>query len=120
MAEILIVDDDYDLVDVLLELLRDEGHTVSSVPNGLAALHVLGRRPPDLMILDMMMPMMAGPEVLDQLRAMRARGRIPCVVVITAMPDLVPTGPDVVHHAVLRKPLNADHLLATIRRLLSP
>jgi two-component system sensor histidine kinase ChiS len=67
---VLVVDDHLDTCELLVRLLQISGYLAVCVESGPEALAFLGRRKPDLMILDMMMPGMSG---LDVLRAVRAR-----------------------------------------------
>ena len=59
-GQILIVDDDEEIRSFLGELLQDEGYTVESAEDGLAALEKLEKVSPDLILLDIMMPRMDG------------------------------------------------------------
>jgi CheY-like chemotaxis protein len=109
-GNILVVDDDQAIRETISEVLRDEGYEVVCAENGLQALSVLhkGKRP-DVVLLDLMMPVMSGWEVLEQLQANTDLCRIP-VVVVSAM-----TAPGVRDH--LAKPIDLDRLLTTVGRL---
>lgn len=65
---ILVVDDDPDLTDLVRELLRGEGHSISVASTGELAEQIARARPPDLVILDVDLPGMKGPEVCRRLR----------------------------------------------------
>jgi len=65
---ILVVDDDPDLTDLVRELLRGEGHGISVAPTGERAEQMARARNPDLIILDVDLPGMKGPEVCRRLR----------------------------------------------------
>lgn len=65
---ILVVDDDPDLTDLVRELLRGEGHSISVAPSGERAEQIARARTPDLIILDVDLPGMKGPEVCRRLR----------------------------------------------------
>ncbi len=65
---ILVVDDDPDLVDLVRELLHGEGHSISVASTGERAEQIARARPPDLIILDVDLPGMKGPEVCRRLR----------------------------------------------------
>lgn len=61
-ARVLVVDDDFDLLDALCEVLSDAGYEVARASNGFEALQILAEQPlPDLILLDLMMPIMDGP-----------------------------------------------------------
>lgn len=66
--QILVVDDDPDLTDLVRELLHGEGYIISVAPSGERAEQMARARPPDLIILDVDLPGMKGPEVCRRLR----------------------------------------------------
>jgi CheY-like chemotaxis protein len=105
-----VVDDDQAIREVIAEVLRDEGYEVVCAENGIQALDALRRdHRPNLVLLDLMMPVMSGWEVLEELQADDQLSRIP-VVVVSAM-----HAPGVREH--LAKPIDLDRLLATVGRL---
>jgi CheY-like chemotaxis protein len=109
-GRVLVVDDDEAIRDVVAEVLRDEGYSVVCAENGAQAMREMqGDHHPDLVLLDLMMPVMSGWEVLEQLQADEELAQIP-VVVVSAM-----TAPGVREH--LAKPIDLDHLLDTVGRL---
>jgi CheY-like chemotaxis protein len=65
MADILIVEDDKDLNNAYKIILENEGHTVVSVFNGVEALKALESFEPQLILLDLLMPVMGGLEFLQ-------------------------------------------------------
>ena len=60
---VLIVDDEFGLAEMLREMLREAGYDVTLAINGQLALEILGERPIDLVLTDMMMPVMDGAEL---------------------------------------------------------
>ena len=80
-GRIMVVDDDRTLADVVGRYLIRDGHRVECVHDGLAALRRMEEEPPDLVVLDLMLPGLGGLEVCRQLRT---RWPIP-VVMLTAM-----------------------------------
>jgi CheY-like chemotaxis protein len=114
---ILIVDDEDGIVDVLASILNDEGYVAEGASNGREALEIMAARPPSLVLLDTMMPVMDGQAVLNAMRADPALAEVP-VIMMTAMaafPALL-GGP--VAEAYLFKPFDLDALLTRIHRLL--
>jgi DNA-binding response OmpR family regulator len=77
---VLVVDDEPSIVDLVKIWLEGAGFDVLTADNGEAALALLDRELPDVVVLDVMMPMTSGIEVL---RAVRARGDLP-VIMLTA------------------------------------
>lgn len=68
-AEILVVDDQHEITDMIAETLHDEGYSVRAAHDGASALAEIERRCPDLLILDVAMPILCGDEVLRRLRS---------------------------------------------------
>ena len=83
MAVILIADDDEIIIDLIRFRLESEGHTVVAATDGEAVLAVLAERVPDLILLDSMMPIISGMEVLRVLKRTPAMQDIP-VIMLTA------------------------------------
>jgi DNA-binding NtrC family response regulator len=63
VADILVVDDDADLAEVISDLLHDAGHTVRTAHDGEDGLRLIAERHPDLVLLDVEMPLLTGPEM---------------------------------------------------------
>ena len=82
-AMVLVVDDDPDIRFTLRQVLRDEGFRVVQACNGLEALEQIANEEPDLVLLDLIMPVVDGWEVLRTLR--RCRANIP-IVILSAVP----------------------------------
>src|SRR5690606_31048021 len=68
-ARILLIDDDGDSRKLLRRYLESAGHTVSEADNGADGVEALQALRPDLVVLDLMMPIMDGFAVLDHVRA---------------------------------------------------
>lgn len=67
VADLLLVDDDDDLREVFVELLELEGHVVRTARNGREGMKLLGQRAPDLIVLDVEMPVLSGPGMAYEL-----------------------------------------------------
>lgn len=110
---ILVVEDDAAIRDSVEECLAAEGHVTASVANGAEALEWLGREPaPDLVILDLVMPVMNGAELMERLRADARLATIPVVLMTAAMSGVA--APSAA--AVLPKPFDLEALLAAVER----
>ncbi len=83
MAEILIADDDEIIIDLIRFRLESEGHDVVTATDGEALLTLLVQRVPDLILLDSMMPIVSGMEVLKIIRQTPETRNIP-VIMLTA------------------------------------
>jgi CheY-like chemotaxis protein len=109
---ILIVDDEFGLAEMLREMLRESGFDVTLAINGRLALEILEEGRVDLVLTDMMMPVMDGAELA---RAMRRddRHRDTPIIMMTSLPTALARAPGL-FDAVLRKPFTPDLLLATM------
>lgn len=83
MARILIVEDEANIVKLISIRLERLGHVISSAGNGVAALDAARELRPDLILLDVMIPLLNGFQVLEQLKADAATAPIP-VLMLTA------------------------------------
>jgi two-component system response regulator CpxR len=78
---ILLVEDDDAIRSVFAELLREDGYAVEEAANGLIALDkLLGLPEPNLVLLDMMIPVMTGAELLDAVGRIHRLACVPVVV----------------------------------------
>src|SRR5260370_33643061 len=117
MATVLVVDDEFGIVDVLETILTDEGYRVLTACNGEQGLVRLSAEKPDAILLDFMMPILGGAEMLRAMAAEPAYPRIP-VIMISAL------GGDVIaekckgYAAFLHKPFRAAAVLSTVARIL--
>jgi DNA-binding response OmpR family regulator len=81
---VLITDDDPGLRGLLATVTLQTGCTVDTAANGFEAIEKLRTRSYDLLLLDLMMPMMSGYDVVEQMKSMETR---PAVIVVTAIHD---------------------------------
>lgn len=115
MSTILLAEDDLEIRDIVQELLEEKGYDVIPARTGKQALDFLSldpRSPPDLVILDLMMPIVTGWQVLEAIQHDPMLSKVP-VVILTAMSQDRPTGAA----AFLRKPFQVEALLETVQRL---
>jgi CheY-like chemotaxis protein len=114
-ASILIVDDEFGLAEMLRDVLQEIGHDVTLAINGRLALQLLSETAVDLVLTDMMMPVMDGVELATALRRAPRYASIP-IVMMTSLPTRHDGGP--LFDAVLRKPFTPEQLLKTLAALL--
>jgi CheY-like chemotaxis protein len=110
---ILVVDDDPDLREFLGLMLTSMGFEVTSAANGREALDDMEGHDPDLILLDMKMPVMNGWEFC---RALEGRDSRPPIVVLTAAPDPGGRAAEVHAEGWLGKPFEYADLEAIVRR----
>lgn len=82
--KVLIVDDEPDVVLMIERTLRSEGFDVAKAYDGIGALDLVSTEKPDLILLDIMMPMMSGYEVCEQLKANPQTQHIPVICLSSA------------------------------------
>jgi CheY-like chemotaxis protein len=113
-GEVFVIDDDDDTRNTVVAVLQDEGYTVRSSNNGRDALAVLaGSTAPDLVLLDLMMPVMSGWEVLQEMARTPHLASLPVVVFTAAGSSLA--GDNTLTKPILRKPIDIDLLLDMVR-----
>ncbi|HEY2512187.1 MAG TPA: response regulator [Polyangiaceae bacterium] len=105
-ARVLVVDDDTDSRSAMADVLLDEGYEVAEAENGLEALREIDRVSPDIVLLDLMMPVLDGWKTLQILRRTPRHKDLPVVVVSAVDP------PGAVDH--LQKPISRERLLAMV------
>ena len=119
LPTILVADDDVDLRDILRSVLEPAGFAVTEAPDGQQALHAIRTQPPDLVILDYMMPGLSGPEVCREIKQ---------DVLLQHIPIIMLTGKSETHDKVygitagaddyLVKPFEPQELLARVTMIL--
>jgi DNA-binding response OmpR family regulator len=114
--KILVVEDDPDLAALEAELLEEHGHRVEVASNGREALAAVERAAPDLILLDLKMPVMSGREFVEEYR--RAQPSPAPIVVVTAADDAQVRAAEVGASGWIAKPFDPDALVANVMRLL--
>ena len=111
---ILLVEDDHDIRVALRQSLEMANYQVISAPNGRDALKIIHKQKPDLIILDMVMPLMDGEEFLRYKDSDSSLSQIP-VMLISAFEEklkVIPVRPK------LKKPLDLDEVLQKVPEVL--
>jgi CheY-like chemotaxis protein len=110
VANLLVVDDDPDLAELLTDLLEGQGHTVRVARDGREGLRLVAERRPDLVLLDVEMPLVTGPEMSQEM-IVRDRGQeeIP-IVLVSGVTNLFRLAASVGTPYFLRKPYDAETL----------
>jgi CheY-like chemotaxis protein len=120
---VLIVDDEADVRSYLKSALEDAGFAVETAVDGLEALAMVRRSPPDLISLDLVMPKHSGAKFYRELQKDRTLSRIPVLIVTGHARDelgkadfeeMTMSGPGV----YLEKPVRPTTYVAAVRRLL--
>ena len=115
--EILVVDDDWNVGQVIAFLLADHGYASRYASNGSIALELLAKAAADLVLMDLMMPIVDGPELLRQMRATDEFALTP-VLVMSEGPEHIARRECPRATAFLRKPFTSAELLDAVRAIL--
>ena len=112
MTNVLLVDDDKELCNLLTEYLTQEGFSVSAVHHGGEALALLKQNQPDVVVLDVVLPVYSGYELLGKIREF---SQVP-IIMLTGKSDSIDriVGLDLGADDYLPKPCNPRELVARI------
>jgi len=111
----MIADHDDGIRGMLAEFLSDEGYQVRQTPNGSAVLRAIADHPPALLLLDLLLPIVSGKEVLAQVQA--AEQDIPVILLTTAFTS-AEQGTQRYGVACIVKPFDLDELLDCVEQYL--
>ena len=114
----LIVDDEFSLVETLAEILTYEGYEVVTASDGAQALALAEKIRPALMLLDHMMPVLNGLQTLQRLRASSWGANLP-VIMMTAAPVQLPADQRQ-GVPLLRKPFEIGQLVRLVAEAIGP
>ena len=117
MTIILVVDDEPLIAMALEAALEDAGYEVVTAANGRQGLERLAEARADLVLLDMMMPVMSGPAMLAAMAAQPELAGIP-VIILSSLPEATIRGRTTGVAAILRKPYTVDQVLGEIAKTL--
>ncbi len=112
---ILLVDDLEDNVSLLEEILAEEGYEIDSARNGKSALAKIEASPPDLVLMDAMMPGMDGYEVTRRIRENPKLPFIPILMITASESANIPQGLELGANDFIRKPIDFEELMARIK-----
>ena len=117
VKKILIVDDEPQLALAVKIRLQSRGYDVTTVPDGRQALECVNRTTPDLILLDVLMPVMDGYSFLRELNTVSGRGTIPVIILTSRdrMKDLFEL--EGIEDYII-KPFDHEDLLVRIERTL--
>jgi DNA-binding response OmpR family regulator len=114
-----VVDDEPDVVLLMERALRAEGFDVLTAYDGISAVDIAARELPDLVLLDVMMPMMSGYEVCSQLKATPETSEIPVLCITSAHTgEARARSREAGAAGLIPKPFLPEELVAQVRRYL--
>jgi DNA-binding response OmpR family regulator len=119
MARVFVIDDEPDMVDLLATILKSDGLQVDTDTDGRSALARLLADPPDLVLLDLMMPDLDGMELLKLLRLDAKGAHVPVLVVSARSGHQDQLGTlQLGANAYICKPFSPRELVRQVRQLL--
>jgi phosphate regulon transcriptional regulator PhoB len=119
MKRVLIIEDDRDIVELVRYNLANEGFQVSAAFDGGTGLSTLKKTPPDLLLLDLMLPKMSGLDICREVRRDDSLNRLP-ILMLTARGDEADrvVGLEMGADDYVTKPFSPRELLARVKALL--
>ena len=115
---ILVVEDEWAIGELVVVVLTSYGYQARHAYNGAAALNVLAHAPMDLVITDLMMPVVTGSELLHKIRCMDRLAKTP-VIVMSALPEDFVRKECPLATCFLGKPFTTAELLLSVRTILA-
>ena len=116
MKKILIVEDDNSIRELLVEIFESEGYQVDSGANGSEGLRALEKRTPDVILMDVLMPVMDGFAFREEQLKKSEWGSIPVLAMSAQDHEMAKLEAYGIKHFI-HKPLELDHLLSQIKQL---
>jgi len=113
--KIIVCDDDRDILEMIDIILRDENTEVISVLNSLTLFAEMEKHKPDLLLVDLWMPVLTGDQIIRQLRRNNDFANFP-IVVMSASRDGKDIAIDAGANAYIEKPFQLQDLIGTIDR----
>lgn len=114
-VSVLVVDDDPNIRKLILLALKRDGYTFLEAPNGREALDIMRSQRPDVVVLDLMMPVVSGWEVLREREGDEHLRQIPVIVVSANREPEVANAVQAGICAFLPKPFDINALSALVR-----
>src|SRR3989449_6431576 len=118
MKRILIIEDDRDIIELVRYNLVNEGCQVSAASDGAAGLASLKKSPPDILLLDLMLPRLSGLEICKEIRRDSALNRLP-ILMLTARGEEADrvVGLEMGADDYVTKPFSPRELAARVREI---
>ena len=119
MTRILIIEDDRDIVELVRYNLAQEGFQVMSVADGASGLAQVKKSPPDVLLLDLMLPKLSGLEICKEIRRDNSLNRLP-ILMVTARGEEADrvVGLEMGADDYVTKPFSPRELVARVKALL--
>ena len=120
VQSVLVVDDDPNIRKMIIAALRRDGYSFTEAPNGKEALDLMRAQRPSVVVLDLMMPVVSGWEVLQEREQDPELRQIPVIIVSATRAPEIGAAVDKGICAFLPKPFDISALSALVRSCLPP
>ncbi len=117
--KILVVDDEMHLARILQFTLKNAGYEVSLAYDGKEALEMVQEINPDLVILDLVLPIVDGYKVCNKIKNDKSTESIPVIILTARDLESVNLEGDILADKIMQKPFNTEKLLEEIERLIN-
>lgn len=117
MKKVLVVDDELDILDSIEAVLEIDGYDISRCSDPLKAIGLMKSTMPDLLILDVMMPIRTGPEILLEMKAENDIKHIPCIL-MSAGNNSNYDKSVYKWDIFMKKPFDLEDLLSNVKKLI--
>lgn len=118
MKTVLVADDEFDLAGTLQAILKGEGYATETCADGRTALELLRSHKPDLILMDVMMPLMSGYDVLKVMKKTPSLEGIKVILMSAAPTRVAPQ--EFRWDVFLRKPFTLNAVVDTVVQLIGP
>lgn len=119
-TKVLIAEDNPDSQGLLRMILESEGFLVTAASDGEKAIDILREIKPDILVTDLLLPSVSGGDLIRHVRSTAALAQIPIVVISAYSDDYAADALAVGANVVLKKPLDSDLLVDTLKQLKAP
>ncbi len=116
--KILLVDDEPDLLKIATARLKKAGYEVVTAINGKEALELIKSASPDLILLDLRLPILSGGDVCKKVKSDEATRHIPVIIITASTDSLEEKAREFGAEDFLIKPFEAEILLAKVKRFI--
>jgi len=115
---ILVVEDEAEISEVIATALEDDGYRVLTARDGRDALELVQQDPPDMIVLDLMLPHVGGRKVIQRCRTQQTTTDIP-IIVVSGVRD-APQDAEIQDLVFVEKPFDLDVLMVLVEDALPP
>jgi CheY-like chemotaxis protein len=115
-TQVLLVEDDDSAREIFAKALRMTGYQVRTAADGLAGLRLLEVFEPDVVVLDLVLPIASGFEVLDELRAVERTHHVPVIAISGSESGLEQARSNPDFFGILEKPFDPQNLVRMVDR----